>query len=177
MARRGCRRTAGVGLTDWYRDAAPWRVRAVDAATRATAGHVDFTVGRAADLGPDRRGRTVEHGRPSGRQSVIATRAGASVDGDATRTIGGAYVISPDAPPTVRSARLRRARVRRLENDALEDIGASILVLDLIGGDIGKPVRRVWFEPENAGCPSSGERGTPATVWRSTSFVESDRAN
>jgi len=131
------------GLTDWYRDGTLAEYVAVEARNLAPLpGEVDFTVGASLPIS----GLTVwqglfEHGHLQAGQSVLVHGAAGAVGSMATQLAreAGAYVIG-----TGRAADRQTAidfgaqEFVDLGNDTLEDVGEVDLVLDGIGGDIGK---------------------------------------
>jgi len=126
------------GLADWYRDGTLAEYVAIEARNLAPLpGDVDFTVGASLPIsGLTAWQGLFEHGRLRAGQSVIAHGAAGAVGSMVTQLAreAGAYVIG-----TGRAADRQKA----LENDALEDVGGVDLVLDLIGGDIGKRSARL----------------------------------
>lgn len=131
------------GLTDWHRDGTLAEYVAVEARNLAPLpGDVDFTVGASLPIsGLTAWQGLIVHGRLSAGQRVIAHGAAGAVGSIVTQLARefGAYVIG-----TGRAADRQRAldfganEFVDLDSQALEDVGAVDLVLDLIGGDIGK---------------------------------------
>jgi NADPH:quinone reductase-like Zn-dependent oxidoreductase len=131
------------GITDWYRDGTLAEYVAVEARNLAPLpGDVDFTVGASLPIS----GLTVwqglfEHGHLQAGQRVLVHGAAGAVGSMATQLAreAGAYVIG-----TGRAADRQTAidfgaqEFVDLGNDTLEDVGKVDLVLDGIGGDIGK---------------------------------------
>jgi len=131
------------GLTDWTRDGTLAEDVAGEARNLAPLpGEVDFTVGASLPIS----GLTVwqglfEHGHLQAGQSVLVHGAAGAVGSMATQLAreAGAYVIG-----TGRAADRQTAidfgaqEFVDLGNDTLEDVGEVDLVLDGIGGDIGK---------------------------------------
>jgi NADPH:quinone reductase-like Zn-dependent oxidoreductase len=136
------------GLTDWSRDGTLAEYAAVEARNLAPLpGDVDFTVGASLPIsGLTAWQGLFEHGRLRAGQSVIAHGAAGSVGSMVTQLARefGAYVIG-----TGRAADRQRAldfganEFVDLDSQALEDVGEVDLVLDLIGGDIGKRSARL----------------------------------
>ena len=136
------------GLTDWTRDGTLAEYAAVEARNLAPLpGDVDFTVGASLPIsGLTAWQGLFEHGRLRAGQSVIAHGAAGAVGSMVTQLarLAGAYVIG-----TGRAADRQKAldfgaqEFVDLENDALEDVGGVNLVVDVIGGDIGKRSARL----------------------------------
>ncbi len=131
------------GLTDWYRDGTLAEYVAVEARNLAPLpGDVDYTVGASLPIsGLTAWQGLFQHGRLRAGQSVLVHGAAGAVGALATQLAreAGAYVIG-----TGRAADRKKAldfdaqAFVDLENDVLEDVGRVDLVLDVIGGDIGK---------------------------------------
>jgi NADPH:quinone reductase-like Zn-dependent oxidoreductase len=131
------------GLADWYRDGALAEYVAVEARNLAPLpGDVDFTAAASLPIsGLTAWQALLVHGRLSAGQRVLAHGAAGAVGSMATQLARefGAYVIG-----TGRAADRQRAldfganEFLDLDSQALEDAGQVDLVLDLIGGDIGK---------------------------------------
>ena len=136
------------GLTDWTCDGTLAEYAAVEARNLAPLpGDVDFTVGASLPIsGLTAWQGLFEHGRLRAGQSVIAHGAAGAVGSMVTQLarLAGAYVIG-----TGRAADRQKAldygaqEFVDLENDALEDVGGVDLVVDVIGGDIGKRSARL----------------------------------
>jgi len=136
------------GLTDWYRDGTLAESAAVEARNLAPLpGDVDFTVGASLPIsGLTAWQGLFEHGRLQAGQRVIAHGAAGAVGSMVTQLARefGAYVIG-----TGRAADRQAAldfganEFVDLDHDALEDVGQVDLVLDVIGGDIGKRSARL----------------------------------
>jgi NADPH:quinone reductase-like Zn-dependent oxidoreductase len=136
------------GLTDWYRDGTLAEYVAVEARNLAPLpGDVDFTVGASLPIsGLTAWQGLVVHGRLRAGQRVIAHGAAGAVGSMVTQLARefGAYVIG-----TGRAADRERAldfganEFVDLDSQTLEDVGEVDLVLDLIGGDIGKRSARL----------------------------------
>jgi NADPH:quinone reductase-like Zn-dependent oxidoreductase len=136
------------GLTDWYRDGTLAEYVAVEARNLAPLpGEVDFTVGASLPIsGLTAWQGLFVHGRLQAGQSVIAHGAAGAVGSLVAQLarLAGAYVIG-----TGRAADRQKAldfgaqEFVDLDNDSLEDVGAVDLVLDLIGGDIGRRSARL----------------------------------
>jgi len=131
------------GLTDWSRDGTLAEYVAVEARNLAPLpGDVDFTVGASLPIsGLTAWQGLIVHGRLQAGQRVIAHGAGGAVGSMVTQIARelGAYVIG-----TGRAADRQKAldfganAFVDLDNEALEEVGQVDLVLDLIGGDIGR---------------------------------------
>jgi NADPH:quinone reductase-like Zn-dependent oxidoreductase len=131
------------GLADWYRDGTLAEYIAIEARNLAPLpGDVDFTVGASLPIsGLTAWQGLFEHGRLKAGQSVLVHGAAGAVGTMVTQLAreAGAYVIG-----TGRGADRSKAleydaqEFVDLENDVLEDVGMVDLVLDVIGGEIGK---------------------------------------
>ena len=136
------------GLTDWYRDGTLAEYSAIEARNLAVLpDDVDFVAGASVPIsGLTAWQGLFVHGRLQAGQRMIAHGAAGAVGSMVTQLAHefGAYVIG-----TGRAAD-RKAAVDfgadefvDLDNEALEDVGQVDLVLDLIGGDIGKRSARL----------------------------------
>lgn len=131
------------GLTDWYRDGTLAEYVAVEARDLAPLpGDIDFTVGASVVMsGLTAWQGLFQHGRLQAGETVLAHGAAGVVGSMVTQLAreAGAYVIG-----TGRAADRQKAldfganEFVDLETDALENLGAVDLVLDVIGGDIAK---------------------------------------
>jgi len=131
------------GLADWYRDGTLAEYVAIEARNLAPLpGDVDFTVGASLPIsGLTAWQGLFQHGRLRAGQSVLVHGAAGAVGSIVTQLAreAGAYVIG-----TGRAADRKKAldfdtqEFVDLENDVLEDVGGVDLVLDVIGGEIGK---------------------------------------
>jgi NADPH:quinone reductase-like Zn-dependent oxidoreductase len=131
------------GLTDWTRDGTLAEYTAVEARNLAPLpGDVDFTVGASLPIsGLTAWQGLFQHGRLQAGQSVLAHGAAGAVGSLVAQLAreAGAYVIG-----TGRGADRQAVldfganEFVDLENDDLDDAGAVDLVLDVIGGDIGR---------------------------------------
>src|SRR5207248_513045 len=131
------------GLTDWTRDGTLAEYVAVEARNLAPLpGDVDFTVGASLPIsGLTAWQGLFQHGRLQAGQSVLVHGAAGAVGSMMTQLARefGAYVIG-----TGRAADRQKVldfgakEFVDLDNDALEDVGEVDLVLDGIGGNIGK---------------------------------------
>src|SRR5690349_5671223 len=131
------------GLTDSYRGGTLAEYVAVEARNLAPLpADVDFTVGASAAMpGLTAWQGLFEHGRLHVGQSVLVHGSAGAVGSMVTQLAreAGAYVIG-----TGRGAHRQKAldfgaqEFVDLDNDTLEDVGEVDLVLDGIGGDLGK---------------------------------------
>src|SRR2546429_4734615 len=131
------------GLADWYRDGTLAEYVAIEARNLAPLrGAVDFTVGASLPIsGLTAWQGLFQLGHLQAGQSVLAHGAAGAVGTMMTQLARefGAYVIG-----TGRAADRQKVldfgakEFVDLDNDALEDVGEVDLVLDGIGGNIGK---------------------------------------
>jgi len=131
------------GLTDWYRDGTLAEYVAIEARNLAPLpGDVDFTVGASLPVsGLTAWQGLFVHGRLQAGQSVLVHGAAGAVGSMATQLAqeAGAYVIGTGRPADRQSVLDVGAKeFVDLEHAVLEDVGSVDLVLDVIGGDIGK---------------------------------------
>src|SRR3954465_15065688 len=136
------------GLSDSYRGGTLAEYVAVEARNLAPLpGDVDFTVGASVAMpGLTAWQGLFEQGRLQAGQSVLVHGAAGAVGSMVVQLARefGAYVIG-----TGRAADRQKAldfganEFVNLDNEALEDVGEVDLVLDLIGGDIGKRSARL----------------------------------
>jgi NADPH:quinone reductase-like Zn-dependent oxidoreductase len=136
------------GLADWYRDGTLAEYVAIEARNLAPLpGDVDFTVGASLPIsGLTAWQGLFKHGRLRAGQSVIAHGAAGAVGSIVTQLAreAGAHVIG-----TGRAADRQKVldfgaqEFVDLESDTLEDVGRVDLVLDVVGGDIGKRSARL----------------------------------
>ena len=136
------------GLTDWYRDGSLAERAAVEARNLAPLpGDADFTVGASLPIsGLTAWPGLFDHGRLRAGQSVIAHGAAGAVGSMVTQLarLAGAHVIGTGRAGDRDMARDFGAHeFVDLDNDVLEDVGSVDLVLDLIGGDVGKRSARL----------------------------------
>ena len=137
-----------LGLADWHRDGTLAEYVAIEARNLAPLpGDVDFIVGASLPIsGLTAWQGLFDHGRLRPGQSVLAHGAAGAVGSMVTQLAreAGAYVIG-----TGRGADREKVldfgaqEFIDLETDALEDVGAVDLVLDVIGGDIQKRSARL----------------------------------
>ncbi len=131
------------GLTDWTRDGTLAEYAAVEARNLAPLpGDVDFTVGASMPIsGLTAWQGLFEHGRLQAGQSVLVHGSAGGVGSMVAQLSreAGAYVIGTGRTADRQTALGFGAQeFVDLGNDALEDISGVDLVLDVIGGDIGK---------------------------------------
>src|SRR5207248_1310501 len=131
------------GLTDWYRDGTLAEYAAVEARNLAPLpGDVDFTVAASLPIsGLTAWQGLIVHGRLQAGQRVIAHGAAGAVGSMVTQLARefGAYVIGTGRADDRQAALdLGANEFIDLDNEALENVGPVDLVLDLIGGEIGK---------------------------------------
>src|SRR4051812_21669176 len=131
------------GLTDWYRDGTLAEYVAIEARNLAPLpGDVDFTVGASLPIsGLTAWQGLFEHGRLRAGRSVLVHGAAGAVGSIVTQLAreAGAWVIGTGRAAERQTVLDFRANeFVDLGNDALEDVGEVDLVLDVIGGDIGK---------------------------------------
>src|SRR5204862_2359336 len=120
-----------------------------------------------------------EHGRLRAGQSVLAHGAAGAVGSMVTQLarLAGAYVIG-----TGRAADRQKAldfganEFVDLDNEVLEDVGEVDLVLDLIGGDIGKRSARLVRAGGTLVSIVGPVEARPADGLAVDFVVESDRA-
>jgi NADPH:quinone reductase-like Zn-dependent oxidoreductase len=120
-----------------------------------------------------------EHGRLRAGQSVIAHGAAGAVGSMVTQLarLAGAYVIGTGrAADRQRTLDFGAQEFVDLENDALEDVGGVDLVLDLIGGDIGKRSARLVRAGGTLVSIVGPSEARPADGLAVDFVVESDRA-
>jgi NADPH:quinone reductase-like Zn-dependent oxidoreductase len=131
------------GLTDWYRDGTFAEYAAVEARNLARLpGDVDFTVGASLPIsGLTAWQGLFDHGRLQAGQSVLVHGAAGAVGSMVTQLAreAGAYVIGTGRAADRQTVLDFGAQeFVDLQNDVLDDVGQVDLVLDVIGGDIGK---------------------------------------
>ena len=132
-----------LGLTDWTRDGTLAEYVAVEARNLAPLpSDVDFTVGASLPIsGLTAWQGLVEHGRLRAGQTALVHGAAGAVGSMVTQLAHefGAYVIGTGrAADRQKALEFGAQEFLDLENDVLEDVGHVDLVLDVIGGDIGK---------------------------------------
>jgi NADPH:quinone reductase-like Zn-dependent oxidoreductase len=132
-----------LGLADWYRDGTLAEYVAIEARNlTALPGDVDFTVGASLPIsGLTAWQALFEHGRLRAGQSVVAHGAAGAVGSMVTQLAreAGAYVIGTGRGGDRQAVLDFGAKeFVDLENDVLEEVARVDLVVDVIGGDIGK---------------------------------------
>jgi NADPH:quinone reductase-like Zn-dependent oxidoreductase len=136
------------GLADWYRDGTLAEFVAIEARNLAPLpGDVDFVTGASLPIsGLTAWQGLFDHGHLKAGQRVLAHGAAGAVGSMVVQLArdAGAHVIG-----TGRAADRQMAldfgakEFVDLEHDALEDIGTVDLVIDVIGGDVGKRSARL----------------------------------
>jgi NADPH:quinone reductase-like Zn-dependent oxidoreductase len=131
------------GLTDWYRDGTLAEYAAIEARNLAPLpGNVDFTVGASLPIsGLTAWQGLFQHGRLQSGQSVLVHGAAGAVGSMLTqlaREFGARVIGTGRAADRQTALDFGANEFVDLENDVLEDVGNIDLVLDVIGGDIGK---------------------------------------
>jgi NADPH:quinone reductase-like Zn-dependent oxidoreductase len=169
------------GLADWYRDGTLAEHVTMEARNLAPLpGDVDFTVGASLPIsGLTAWQGLFEHGRLRSGQSVIAHGAAGAVGSMVTQLarLAGAYVIG-----TGRAADRQKAldfgaqEFVDLERDTLEDVGSVDLVLDVIGGEIGKRSARLVRSGGTLVSIVGPNEARPADGLAVDFVVEADRA-
>jgi NADPH:quinone reductase-like Zn-dependent oxidoreductase len=131
------------GLADWYRDGTLAEYVAMESRNLAPLpGDIDFTVGASLPIsGLTAWQGLFQHGRLRAGQSVLVHGAAGAVGSMTTQLARefGAYVIGTGrATDRERVLDFGANEFVDLGNDDLEDVGGVDLVLDSIGGGIGK---------------------------------------
>jgi NADPH:quinone reductase-like Zn-dependent oxidoreductase len=131
------------GLTDWFRDGSLAEYAGVEARNLAPVpADADFTVGASLPFsGLTAWQALFEHGRLRAGQSVLAHGAAGAVGSMVTQLARetGAYVIGTGRGADRQTVLDFGAKeFVDLENDVLEEVDRVDLVVDVIGGDIGK---------------------------------------
>src|SRR5678815_147759 len=131
------------GLADWYRDGTLAEHAAIEARNLAPLpGDIDFAVGASLPIsGLTAWQGLFEHGRLRTGQSVIAHGAAGAVGSMVTqlaREVGAHVIGTGRAADRQKALEFGAHEFVDLDNELLEDVGRVDLVLDLIGGDIGK---------------------------------------
>jgi NADPH:quinone reductase-like Zn-dependent oxidoreductase len=131
------------GLTDWHRDGTLAEYVAVAARDLAPLpGDVDFTVAASLPIsGLTAWQGLFDHGRLQAGQSVLAHGAAGAVGTMVTqlaREFGASVIATARAADRQKALDFGAQEFVDLGNDALEDVGEVDLVLDVIGGDVGK---------------------------------------
>jgi NADPH:quinone reductase-like Zn-dependent oxidoreductase len=131
------------GLADWYRDGTLAEFVAIEARNLAPLpSDVDFAVGASLPIsGLTAWQGLFQHGHLQAGQSVLVHGAAGAVGSMTTQLAreAGAYVIGTGRAADRQTVLDFGAQeFVDLANDTLEDVGEVDLVLDVIGGDIGK---------------------------------------
>jgi NADPH:quinone reductase-like Zn-dependent oxidoreductase len=169
------------GLTDWYRDGTLAEYAAVEARNLAPLpGDVDFTVAASLPIsGLTAWQGLIVHGRLQAGQRVIAHGAAGAVGSMVTQLARefGAYVIGTGRADDRQAALdLGANEFVDLDNEALENVGQVDLVLDLIGGEIGKRSARLVRAGGKLVSIVGPSEARPADGMAIDFVVESDRA-
>jgi NADPH:quinone reductase-like Zn-dependent oxidoreductase len=169
------------GLSDWYRDGSLAEYMAIEARNLAPLpGDVDFAVGASLPIsGLTAWQGLLVHGRLRAGQRVIAHGAAGAVGSMVTQLAKefGAYVIGTGRAADRQPALAFGANeFVDLDNETLEDVGAVDLVLDLIGGDIGKRSARLIRPGGTLVSIVGPSEARPADGAAIDFVVESDRA-
>src|SRR3954464_3155721 len=169
------------GLADWHRDGTLAEYVAMEARNLAPLpGDVDFTVGASLPIsGLTAWQGLFVHGRVQAGQSVIAHGAAGAVGSMVTQLarLAGAYVIGTGSAAHRQKALDFGANdFVDLDNEILEDVGGVDLVLDLIGGDIGKRSARLIRAGGTLVSIVGPVEARPADGLAVDFVVESDRA-
>ncbi|WP_019831884.1 NADP-dependent oxidoreductase [Sphingomonas sp. PR090111-T3T-6A] len=136
------------GLADWYRDGSLAEYIAIEARNLAPLpGDVDFTAGASLPIsGLTAWQGLVIHGRLEPGQRIIAHGAAGAVGSIVTqlaRELGGYVIGTGRAADRDAALGFGANEFVDLDNEALEAVGEVDLVLDLIGGEIGKRSARL----------------------------------
>ena len=136
------------GLADWYRDGTLAEYVTMEARNLAPLpSDVDFTAAASLPIsGLTAWQGLFVHGRLQTGKSILVHGAAGAVGSMATQLAleAGAYIIGTGRAADRQSALDFGAHeFLDLESDALDDIGGVDLVIDLIGGDIGKRSARL----------------------------------
>jgi NADPH:quinone reductase-like Zn-dependent oxidoreductase len=170
-----------LGLADWYRDGTLAEYVAVEARNLAPLpGDVDFAVGASLPIsGLTAWQGLFQHGRLQAGQRVLAHGAAGAVGTMVTQLAreAGAYVIG-----TGRAADRQKAlefgahEFVDLDHDRLEDVGGVDLVLDVIGGEIGKRSARMVRAGGTLVSVVGPAEVRPEDGWAVDFIVEFDRS-
>lgn len=131
------------GITSWTRDGTLAERTAVDARNLAPLpADVDFTVAASLPIsGLTAWQGLFDHGHLQAGQTVLVHGAGGAVGAMATQLAHeiGAYVIGTGrAADRTRTLDIGAREFLDLDNDALADVGPVDVVLDVIGGEVGR---------------------------------------
>jgi NADPH:quinone reductase-like Zn-dependent oxidoreductase len=169
------------GITEWTRDGALAEYAAVDARHLAPLpADVDFTVAASLPIsGLTAWQGLFDHGRLQTGQTVLVHGAGGAVGSMATQLARqiGAYVIGTGRmPDRDRTLELGAQEFVDLDNETLADVGPVDVVLDVIGGEVGKQSAPL-VRPGGTLVSVVGPVERPPTNGRAVDFVVlSDRA-
>ena len=169
------------GLTDWYRDGTLAEYVAVEARNLALLpDDVDFTVAASLPIsGLTAWQALIVHGRLREGQRVIAHGAAGAVGSMVTQLAHelGAHVIGTGrAADRQQALALGANEFVDLDNERLEDVGEVDLVVDLIGGEIGKRSARLVRAGGTLVSIVGPVEEAPADGLAIDFVVESDRA-
>ncbi|NIJ32695.1 alcohol dehydrogenase catalytic domain-containing protein [Sphingomonas oligoaromativorans] len=136
------------GLADWYRDGSFAEYIAIEARNLAPLpGDVDFAAGASLPIsGLTAWQGLVIHGRLEPGQRIIAHGAAGAVGAIVTqlaRELGGYVIGTGRAADRDVALGFGANEFVDLDNESLEAVGEVDLVLDLIGGEIGKRSARL----------------------------------
>jgi NADPH:quinone reductase-like Zn-dependent oxidoreductase len=136
------------GLADWYRDGSLAEYLAIEARNLAPLpGDVDFTVGASLPISglTAWQGLFVHGGLRAGQSVLVHGAAGAvgAIAAQLAREFGGYVIGTGRAADRQKALDFGAQEFVDLGKDVLEDAGPVDLVLDLIGGDIGKRSARL----------------------------------
>ncbi len=131
------------GITEWTRDGTLAEYTAVDARNLAPLpADVDFTVAASLPIsGLTAWQALFDHGRLQTGQSVLVHGSGGAVGSMATqlaREIGAHVIGTGRAADRQATLDFGAQEFVDLDNDTLEDVGPVDVVLDVIGGAVGK---------------------------------------
>src|ERR1700754_5157069 len=169
------------GLTDSYRGGTLAEYVAVEARNLAPLpGDLDFTVGASVAMpGLTAWQGLFQHGHLQAGQSVLVHGAAGAVGSMVTQLArdAGAYVIGTGRAADRQTVLDFGAKeFVDLDNDALEDVGGVDLVLDGIGGDIGKRSADLFRTGGTLVSIVGRAEARPADGLAVDFVVESDRA-
>jgi D-arabinose 1-dehydrogenase-like Zn-dependent alcohol dehydrogenase len=162
------------GLADWYRDGTLADYVAIEARNLAPLpGDVDFTAGASLPIsGLTAWQGLFEHGHLRAGQSVLVHGAAGAVGSMVTQLAreAGAYVIAPDAVPTVRRCSTSARRSSSTSRTTPSKMLAESIWCSMSSAATSGSGPQASFEAEEHSYPSSGRpRRGPPTAWRSTS--------
>lgn len=170
-----------LGLQDWYRDGTLAESVAIEARNLAPLpADMDFAVGASLPIsGLTAWQGLLVHGRLQPGQRVIAHGAAGAVGAMVIQLAHefGAYVIGTGrARDREKALGLGASAFVDLDNERLEDVGEVDLVVDLIGGEIGKRSARLVRQGGTILSIIGPVEEAPAGVTAIDFVVEADRA-